>query len=211
MDKKLRPPLTGRTGISRLISYVDAVTAIAMTLLILPLVDDASRIGAADLAGFIRDDAYELFAFALSFVVIFRLWLAHHHTYEQVTGGTPALIWANMPWMLGVVFLPFPTELLDDANRESPLANGLYVGTLAWISACGLIQQLIIHRTPEIRPPDAGPVALAPAGILTLLMLLALAVSVLFVRIGLWGLLLLFLQGPALRLVSRIQSPRTRQ
>ena len=211
MDKKLRPPLTGRTGISRLISYVDAVTAIAMTLLILPLVDDASHIGAADLGRFIRDNTYELFAFALSFVVIFRLWLAHHHTYEQVTGGTTALIWANMPWMLGVVFLPFPTELLDDANRDNPLANGLYVGTLAWISACGLIQQLIIHRTPEIRPSDAGPVALAPTGILTLLMLLALAVSVVFPRFGLWGLLLLFLQGPALRLVSRIQSPRRRQ
>lgn len=205
MDGQPAASGTARPGVSRLVSFVDAVTAIAMTLLILPLVDEASGIGTQSPGAFLEENAYGLFAFALSFVVIFRFWLGHHRMYEGVTGYTPGLVWLNMLWLLGIVFLPFPTELLDSAGQESPLANGLYIGTLCWISGAGLVQQLIISRTPGLRDPAAGTVSLLSAGVRTALMFAALALSVLLPRVGLWALLLLFLQAPLLGLQGRLR------
>lgn len=194
---------SGTLGFTRLINFTDAVTAIAITLLILPLVDEASSIGNLGPGAFLAENVYGLFAFGLSFVVISRFWLGHHRMYEQVIGYTPGLIGANLLWLLCVVFLPFPTELLNTADRGDPLTNGLYIGTLSVASGSSLVQQLIISRTPAIRAPGTGPVPVLPLALLLALMLAALVVSILFPAIGLWALLLLFLQAPMHHLVLR--------
>ena len=90
----------GAAGISRLISFIDAVVAIAITLLILPLVNDATGIGDRSPEDLLAENAFDLFAFVLSFVVIFRFWLAHHRMYLGVAGYTPGLVRANLVWLL---------------------------------------------------------------------------------------------------------------
>lgn len=203
MAKKPAESEAGRAGESRLISFIDAVIAIAMTLLVLPLVDDAADIGTQSPAAFLRDNAYGLFAFVLSFVVIFRFWLGHHQMYEGVSGYTPGLVWANLLWLLCLVFLPFPTQLLDTGDRGGSLTNGLYIGTMVLASASALVQQLIIRRTPALTAPDADPVPVLPAATITALLAAALLVAVAVPAVGLWALLLLFLQAPVQRLAAR--------
>lgn len=193
-----------RTGASRLISFIDAVIAIAMTLLILPLVDDAAGIGEQPPGAFLQENAFGLFAFVLSFVVIFRFWLGHHRMYEDVSGYTPGLVWANLLWLLCLVFLPFPTQLLDTGGQGSPLTHGLYIGTMLLASGSALLQQLIISRTPGLRAPGAGPASVLPALTMTALMVAALVVAVAVPAVGLWALLLLFLQAPVQRLTARM-------
>lgn len=194
----------GRAGASRLISFIDAVIAIAMTLLILPLVTDAAGIGDQSPEAFLRDNAFSIFAFVLSFVVIFRFWLGHHRMYAHVSGYTPGLVWANLLWLLSLVFLPFPTQLLDTGDRGGALTYALYIGTMALTSVSALIQQLIISRTPGLTAPAAGRAPVLPAATVTVLMVAALLVALTVPAVGLWSLLLLFLQAPAQRLAARM-------
>jgi uncharacterized membrane protein len=193
-----------RAGTGRLLGFIDAVVAIAMTLLILPPVTGAAAAGGQPPGAFLAENSFSLFAFALSFVVIFRFWLGHHHTYESISGFTPALVWANLLWLLSLVFLPFPTQLLDSGGQNGRLTNGLYIGTMLLTSASALIQQMIISRTPGLAAADARPARVLPAASLTALMAFALAVALGFPRIGLWALLLLFLQRPVERLAARV-------
>ncbi|WAP52219.1 TMEM175 family protein [Arthrobacter sp. ATA002] len=188
-------------GAGRLISFADAVVAIAMTLLILPLVTDAAGIGGQSPGAFLRANTFSLFAFVLSFVVVFRFWLAHHRMYEKVTGYTPALAWAVLAWLLSLVFLPFPTQLLESGGA---LTTGLYIGTMLLTSTSALVQQLIISRTPALRAPGTGPAPVLPAATMTAVMAAALAAALVFPRVGLWALLLLFLQPSVERLAARI-------
>ena len=197
----------GAAGISRLISFIDAVVAIAMTLLILPLVNDATGIGDQSPVDLLTDNAFDLFAFVLSFVVIFRFWLAHHRMYLGVAGYTPGLVLANLVWLLCLVFLPFPTQLLDADTQHDAVTNGLYIATMVAASTAAMVQQLIINRTPAIRAPGFGRKSLLGPAAAASLMLAAWAVAVLAPDVGLWSLLLLFLQSPVQRLARRV-APR---
>lgn len=193
-----------RDGVSRLVSFTDAVVAIAITLLILPLVNDAAGIGTQPPGEFLAEHSFDLFAFVLSFVVIFRFWLVHHSTYERVTGYTPGLVRANLLWLLCLVFLPFPTQLLDANGQYDALTNGLYIATLVLASTFALLQQVIIKRTPAIRVPGTGPPSVLGSVIVTALMVAAWLVAVVFQDVGLWSLLLLVLQAPVQRLAGRL-------
>ncbi|MGI3786608.1 MAG: TMEM175 family protein, partial [Janthinobacterium lividum] len=86
----------------RLVFFTDAVVAIALTLLILPLVDlvpQASRSGLR-LGDLLRDNLPELGSFLLSFVVISRFWWAHHQLFGHVSALSPALVRWNLLWLL---------------------------------------------------------------------------------------------------------------
>lgn len=62
--------------LDRLLTFVDAVVAIAITLLGLPLAEAAAGLGDRSVAELLQDQADHLFGFALSFAVIARLWVA---------------------------------------------------------------------------------------------------------------------------------------
>jgi uncharacterized membrane protein len=180
-------------GAERLIMFSDAVVAIAATLLILPLVDTASAIGGRSVGELLSDDWHELFAFGLSFVVIYRFWLLHHQIYEHVVRYSVALAWMNGVWLLSIIFLPFPTELLG-AERGTPVVGvGLYIGTMAVSTAANLATQWILKRSPQLLAPDAPPVSIAPTAYAFGAMAVAFVVGTTVPRIGLLALLLLLL------------------
>src|SRR3954468_14951511 len=98
----------GRHSAERMKFFTDAVVAIAMTLLILPLlesVSDAGREG-LDTAGFLAGDAGQGFAFALSFVIIAGFWVSHERLFDPVEQWSGARMLLNVAWMLTVVTLP---------------------------------------------------------------------------------------------------------
>lgn len=189
-------------GFTRLVSFSDGVVAIAITLLVLPLVTAAAE-EEGDIGAFLDGNTWQLFVFVLSFVVIGRFWMVHHEMYERITSYTTGLLWANMLWLLSIVFLPFPTQLLASVDRESRITYALYIGTMIVTSFAAFLQQWIASRNPQILAPEAkGTVPLAPAVSILVTMIVALAVAVLVPRIGLWSLTLIALANPAERLVS---------
>jgi uncharacterized membrane protein len=115
-------------GLDRLIMFADAVVAIAITLLILPLVEIPEESEGNSVAGMLSDHIGQLGAFALSFVVIARFWAAHHRMFEHAAAYDVALVQLTLAWLFTIVFLPFPTELIgSDVARG---AGPLYIGTL---------------------------------------------------------------------------------
>ena len=193
-------------GFSRLVSFSDGVVAIAITLLVLPLVTSAAE-EQGDVSAFLAANVWQLFVFVLSFVVIGRFWMLHHAMYEKLTGYTTSLLWANMLWLLSIVFLPFPTQLLVRVDESSRTAYALYIGTMIVTSFASLLQQWIASRNPQIVAVEArGTVRLTPAVLTLLVMIAALALALLVPAIGLWSLLLIAIAGRLERLVTSRKS-----
>jgi uncharacterized membrane protein len=185
-------------GLDRLITFVDAVVAIAITLLVLPLVEVLAR-PARDmgLAAVLAEDAAQFGAFLLSFVVIARLWLAHHRLFEQVGAYDSAFVLVNLGWVLTIVLLPFATQVLA-VYGTARLAIAAYIGTMTASSACLSVLSLLVWLRPPLRrtgtdtPPDLPWASLVTTGTLVV----ALLVGVLIPAINYFALLLLFLTGP---------------
>jgi len=190
-------------GFSRVVGFSDGVVAIAITLLVLPLVTTAAQ-HQSDVWTFLADNASDLFLFALSFVVIGRFWLVHHQIYENAVGYTPALVWANLLWLLSIVFLPVPTQLIAAAEREERITYALYVGTMLVTCFAALLQLAIIRGRPDLQAPEVrGTLRLAPSWIVIAIMSVALLSAVLFLRAGLFALLLLALSPVLDRSLAR--------
>jgi uncharacterized membrane protein len=193
--------LPSEAGFRRLVNFSDAVVAIAITLLILPLVDEASTIGSLSVGNFLHDNRVRLFAFFLSFAVIGRFWWAQHQVFERIRSYNALLVAGMSLWLLSIVFLPFPTELLGAANNANATAtHGLYVGTLVVASLAMVVQQIAIIRDPALPlPHHQGALSLLPVTVIAGLLVLALVVSITVPEIGLWALLVL----PSASLIER--------
>src|SRR4029078_7970875 len=82
-DANRQSPNAETTGIDRLVFFSDAVFAIAMTLLVLPLIAGSQENGAGVWNGF-QDQGPKLYAFAISFWVIGLYWMGHHRMFRRI-------------------------------------------------------------------------------------------------------------------------------
>jgi len=190
-------------GYARVVGFSDGVVAIAITLLILPLVDSASDYN-GEVGQFVTEHLGKLLLFFLSFAVIGNFWLVHHRMWEQISSYNTPLLWANLLWLMSIVFLPFPTALLAGSPSGDRATYALYVGTMVVTTAASLLEQVIVVRHPELQAEEVRGTLrisgfLAPLGI----MVVALLIAVVFPHIGLWGLALFALAGPAGRILDR--------
>ena len=101
---------------TRLETFCDGVFAIALTLLIIDVkIPVTSAIGStADLWRALGHLLPSIFAFVLSFGIIFINWVNHHEAMKLIDKTSYPFIYANGFLMLSVVFVPFPTALLGE-------------------------------------------------------------------------------------------------
>ena len=125
--------------------------------------------------------------------------------YERVSSYNSLLVAGMSLWLLTIVFLPFPTELLSSANHGSEAAShAIYVGTLLVAALAGLVQRVAIVHWPDLQTGEArGSVLLYPSVIFAALIGAAFVIALLLPANGLWALLLLLLSSPLERLVAR--------
>jgi uncharacterized membrane protein len=191
--------------LERLLTFVDAVVAIAITLLVLPLAELGGEVRSGHVADLLREHADDLLGFVLSFVVIARLWLAQHTIVATLVRQSPMVVRLLLTWTFTIVFLPFPTALIAGTSQDG-LAKVLYLGTMAASSALLALMALVIRRDRSLRDTDDGPDAVHAAGT-TATFLIALAVSTAFPAAGYWPLLLLIAIDPV---VDLLRSRRSR-
>lgn len=131
---------------SRLEAFCDAVFAIAMTLLVIDIrLPVTTVIGSnAEFWRALVELSPAIFAFLLSFVVIFIAWVSHHAALKLVNKSSGRFIYANGLMLLTVVFLPFPTALLGEYLWSASAAPAvvlynavLAVQAISWIALSG--------------------------------------------------------------------------
>ncbi|WP_217181671.1 TMEM175 family protein [Streptomyces sp. AC495_CC817] len=190
-------------------AFVDAVVAIAMTLLILPLMESVSEAAADDLstAEFLSEHSGQLLSFGLSFVLIAVFWMGHHRQYREVEWITGPLLWINVLWMATIVWLPVPTAMLGQMDTD-PLQAVVYIGTLIVTQVATLAGWLYLLRHPDLTGTPAQTVRAGALGDLAAIVLfgIALLIAVLLSPHGYVGLFILVLTGAATRLLTRIAS-----
>jgi uncharacterized membrane protein len=186
-------------GLDRLTYFTDAIAAIAITLLILPIVD---RVSEAHGAGespttFLHDNAPSLYAFALSFVLIARFWIAHHGLFEHVATYNKPLRWVSLAWAFSIALLPLPSAMTSEWSTE-PVIVGFYIGTLTLTSATLCVMTIMVRQHPELEskhnPVPAGHVR--SSAITVILFIAAFFVGTFVPRVNYFALLLLLLSAP---------------
>ena len=125
-------------GTERLETFCDGVFAIAMTLLIIDVkLPPSEHIATAgELWRALLRLTPTIFAFVLSFTIIFITWVNHHATLEIIQKSSASFMYANGFLLLSVVFIPFPTALLGEfllTDHGAP-AVVLYDAALAAIA-----------------------------------------------------------------------------
>jgi len=196
-------------GFDRLVNFSDAVVAIAITLLILPLVDASSDVAKEGIAHYFQANFWQLLAFVISFVVIARLWMVHHQVFGWIDGYTPALLWLNMLWLASIVFMPFTANVLSDSPSGQPDVYALYIGDLLLTTLAMQFMEILIVRTPGLLSDEGRAQSdLLRGWTFIILLVVALVLAVLIPDVGMLWLFVLFLSRPVHALLARMRRPR---
>lgn len=186
------------TSPERLVLFTDAVAAIAITLLILPLLEKLADIEeGVTLGELLHENLPGLAAFLLGFAVIFRFWWGHHRVFGHVSRLRPRVVYLSGLWTLAIVMLPIQTALITHFEASSGTV-ALYCGNLVLASGSLAILSIYLYRHPELTagrtplPLDEVVGTLAVVGAL----LLALVIGTVFPQVNFWALFLMFLTGP---------------
>jgi uncharacterized membrane protein len=183
-------------SIKRLINFSDAVIAIAVTLLVLPLVDRAANSHISSYGSFVSSYGSLILIFIISFVVICRYWEVHHELFSTVLSFTKPLFWLNALWLLSIALIPFTSELLGNNSSNSTFIRSIYIVSLLLTSYIGVAIQLVIIHTPAIQNTSRNKLLDKSYGLVTAgAMTLVLIVNILLPSVGLWSLLLLIPTG----------------
>jgi uncharacterized membrane protein len=185
----------------RLLTFVDAIVAIAITLLVLPLAELTAEIGGEPVSHLLRTHQGELWSFLLSFLVIARLWFVQHDSLRNVLVTPDRFGTLLMLWSATIVFLPFPTSLLAGSGSQA-VVKLLYIGTITLNVALVAVMDLQVKRNPAVTGGQALP-DLASTVVNTMLLVVALILSLLLPGSSYYTLLLLWLDEPVLALWRR--------
>ncbi|MFL0769645.1 MAG: TMEM175 family protein [Prochlorococcus sp.] len=153
-EQVLITPIQQR-AFDRLINFTDAVVAIAITLQLLPLADIEGPKADQSVWSVVSDNSTQIFAFALSFIVVMILWLKHNQVFNIMRTYDTTILWLNTAWLMGIVFLPWPAAMYGSAPRSDliPGIGGvglLYWWTMAWISGIGWLIARHAWKTPQL-------------------------------------------------------------
>lgn len=192
----------------RLKAFTDGVLAIALTLLILPLMDGVGDAAAShdDVGQWITGEWPQLFSFLLSFVLIASFWKRHHRLFAGVEYTTDRLLWLTFAWMLTIVWLPVATAVVGQFS-SSPLQILIYVGTMLVGNVLLLVTRLYVMRHPELTPTGSVRDGLASDVAPTILFIVALALALALPSVGYWAVLVLVLSRPLTAILKRARQP----
>jgi uncharacterized membrane protein len=197
---------TRRRAFERFLLFTDAVMAIAVTLLILPVVDAVVDLENRDreVMDLIGDLKGELLGFLLGFAVIMVMWTAHQQVFSIVAWPNVWLVRLNMLWLLSITLLPFTTSLIADHGDEQATLL-LYVGNVGLGIYCLGASTLVQSRSPHLLLPNTTITAddRLDALLNCVLISVAFILALLLPGLGFTVMVLMILDGPLKRLWRR--------
>jgi uncharacterized membrane protein len=153
---------------NRIVTFSDGVFAIAITLLVLALEVPES---ATDVEEALLRQRGDVFAYALSFAVLGKLWISHHRFFSVLERFDGTLMALNLLYLAFVVMVPYTSEVLGDFG-ETTAAVILYAAVMFVVSLSFSAQIVHSYRaglvatdTGELEKRYAGPSSLLVAGV----------------------------------------------
>ncbi|MBF4562511.1 DUF1211 domain-containing protein [Microbacterium sp. VKM Ac-2870] len=189
IDDGARGAVQGEKALDRLVAFSDAVVAIAITLVVLPLVDGA--MAAKNAESFFADNVTGIISAALSFVVIAAFWRSNHVMFVHARGYTRGVGRLQMLWLATIVFLPVATALDLASPSADRVGLGAYVGTMLISGTLLRLEGVALERSGLSDRPARSAVS-RWAGMI--LMALALVLVLVFPQVGATWLLVLLLE-----------------
>jgi uncharacterized membrane protein len=120
----------------RIVAFSDGVFAIAITLLVLNIHVPEHLSHGQSLGDALSDQGGNIFAYALSFAVIARLWLVHHRFCGEITHFDGKLMALNLIYLGFVALIPFTSSVLGNHGGQSD-AVIVYAADLALVNFIG--------------------------------------------------------------------------
>jgi uncharacterized membrane protein len=196
----------------RMVAFTDAAVAIALTLLVLPLVELVPEAAHSDepAVTVITHNLAPIGSFLLSFVVIGRFWTAHHRLFGFGHRLTRTLVQLNLLWVLTIAVLPFPTEMMASLPTRGFVVD-FYLVVLVVCSASLTTMAILMRRTALADGDDTGVPEDYVVGSLasTTTMVIALVVALAFPVVGPWVFFVLVTDPLIEPLIHRIRGTGT--
>lgn len=160
------PTETFKSGraFDRLINFSDAVVAVAVTVLVLPIADITITRGEETVWSVLTDHAGQIITFFFTFFVVSIMWLTHNRIMNQMRGYDGVIFWLNTAWLSVIAFLPVTSTLYSDAGEDglqgwfagkSLGGSGmLYWGSLALISLISALIALHARKNAHLYDPE---------------------------------------------------------
>jgi uncharacterized membrane protein len=152
----------GHLHLTRVEAFSDGVFAIVVTLLVLelklpPLKDHAS---VSELAHQLVELAPKFLSWLISFIIVCKFWLNHHHVLNLASHADYGLAWLNSLFLMGQSFIPFPTAMMGE-YVTNPLGVSIFgcvlaVNTLLFIALQRyVVRNLIKPQLKSAQDPRA--------------------------------------------------------
>jgi uncharacterized membrane protein len=136
---------------NRLEALIDGIFAFAMTLLVLslavPVIPSAQA--AEKLPDILIGMGPAFLSFIIAFFVLARFWMAHHRYFLLLKTIDKNLLWLNLIALMGIVFVPFSTDLSGDYSGV-PVAVELFHINLLFIGVLFAVQWHYISKRPAL-------------------------------------------------------------
>jgi hypothetical protein len=112
-------------GTSRVEAFSDAVIAILMTIMVLDLRPPGSELKHHTFAELVHYLTPKLTVYALSFVIIAKMWVSHHRLFCAAKHVTTRLLWLNNLLQFWMSLIPFATGFVSE-DQTRPIAVATY-------------------------------------------------------------------------------------
>ncbi|MFC3108970.1 TMEM175 family protein [Undibacterium arcticum] len=123
----------GELRLTRIEAFSDAVFAIVVTLLVLelkvPSLHDHGSV--SELGHQLLDLLPKFLSWLISFIIVCKFWLNHHHVLGLARHANYSLVWLNAIFLMFQSFVPFPTALLGE-YPTNPLAVCMFGAVMAF-------------------------------------------------------------------------------
>jgi TMEM175 potassium channel family protein len=133
---------------NRIVAFSDGVFAIAITLLVLGLLIPQH---VSDLKRALLDNTGDFVAYAISFAVLGRFWLAHHRFFAALERFDGTLMALNLTYLAFIALVPFTSSVLGDYGDHTE-SIVLYAINMILVSGSFYAQIAYSDHADLVRP-----------------------------------------------------------
>jgi uncharacterized membrane protein len=141
--------------LGRIEAFSDGIFAVAATLLVLDLkVSLPEHVNVSELGHALLDQFPKFLSWLISFVIVCKFWLNHHHIQGLAHHATYGMVWLNCIFLMFQSLVPFPTALMG-TYPKNPLAVSLFGVVMAFNTLLFIALHAYILRN-LLKPELAG-------------------------------------------------------